>query len=307
MALLLIGQPSINPKVRMAFENDFCRAFQCNAGKAIGSGCGVDGERLAAGGDDLEAGGLLDSVLVKKATRRGDGSRAAGKGFRFNAAFVSAQMDRLVFFFGEIGIGAGGLEDGVVADFPAELADFQKVEVFDEEDGMGDADLEELDGAAGLRRRLEVAHLGESLDVGKLDAGASIGDAGFIGPGVGIEAHCLPGGPEKVGENRDAACAIPTHFTNGAIGVDVLHGEIGARAAVPQEEKPIGADTVVAVAKGEGESGKNIGREGVPAAPVKRDEIISGAVQFVEVKFHCVPCVFSSGSSSPLSFQEGNH
>lgn len=78
------GEPSSN----FTMENNTRLTLKGNTAKAHRLGRGGDGKGDAAGGNDLDAGGVLELVPPEMRAHGGDRPRSAGKGFALHAAFV---------------------------------------------------------------------------------------------------------------------------------------------------------------------------------------------------------------------------
>ena len=209
---------------------------------------------------------------------------AAGEGFIFYSPFVGADGD--VAGGGDaddVGICSLGSEVFVLAQGGAIAGDVYVGQVVDENDGVGDAGIQRVDGqVASLDgeffmkcERVRFAHA--ELHAVALKFGAD--DAGH-----GFEAHRRQG---EIVETIDIPCeapgAIAAHFGLAAIGIVIAHPEIGSLLRRFYGQQPIGADAAVTIAQA---GDLLIGERHGLGAVVDQHEIIAGAVHFGEVEGH---------------------
>ena len=242
----------------------------------------ADGEGIAALDFDLDGGGSAGEFVMDEGA--GDHAGATGEGFILNAALIGADADAVGGEgLDEVGVGAFGSESFVVAEAGTELADIDGIDVVKEDDGVGDAGVEAVDGEefAGDREglvELEVeggAHVDAHLAVFKL---------GRDHAGEGFEADEFEGvAVEVIDEATEAAGAVAAHFGFTAVGIVVAHFEVAAFGGGFDEEEAIGTDAAVAVA----EACDLVSGEGEAEVPiVEHDEVIPGTVHFDELQLH---------------------
>ena len=105
----------------------------------------ADGEGIAALDFDLDGGGSAGEFVMDEGA--GNHAGAAGEGFIFDAALVGADADAIGSEgLDEVGVGAFGSEGFVVAEAGTEFTDIDGIDVVKEDDGVGDAGVEAVDG-----------------------------------------------------------------------------------------------------------------------------------------------------------------
>jgi hypothetical protein len=153
----------------------------------------------------------------------------------------------------------------------------------DKGDGVWDAGIDEMD---------------RGIETGDFDAGVEFeilrdrhGDAdiftdhfGGEGSGDRFKGHTLREFWQKMsGESAEATGTIAAHFCFSAVGIVVAEPEIRAIFRGFHGQQAIGADAAVAIAKSFDGFGVEGNRE---IAVVDDNEVIAGAVHFVEVEEH---------------------
>ena len=138
--------------------------------------------------------------------------------------------------------------------------------------------VESIDAGTGLE--LEILRLGHG------DANVFIDEFCSECAGDGLEGN---GGGDVLlvakvgGEEAEAASSVSTHFGFAAIGIVVAELEVGTFLGWFDGEKPIGTDAAMAIA--EGGDGVLVEGDG-EIAVINDNEVIAGAVHFVEVEKH---------------------
>src|SRR5690606_36635097 len=94
---------------------------------------------------------------------------------------------------------------------------------------------------------------------------------------------------EKDGVSCGAACPVAAHAADGAVAVDIEHGEIALAPCgrVLNEDDSVGADAVVAIAEGDGHATEISVLRTRASSPIETDKVISGTIELVKEKSHC--------------------
>ena len=251
----------------------------------MGEGGEADFEAVASTDADADGFGGWSGGAEVVQEGAGDNAGAAGEGLGFDAAFVGADEEFAgAFDLDEVGVGSTRGKGIVVTESRAETVDVGGFQIFNKDDCMGDAGVEEMDfefrtvhgeeGGGAIVRG--VAH-GE-FDMAVLqkirtdESGLSFEGNGGL---CGAEKPCAVAG--------ETTRAVAAHFGLAAVAVMVAHPEVGTAFGGFDREEAIGSDAAVAVAEmGDGFPGKSP----VQIAVVEQDEIVARTVHFCERKLH---------------------
>lgn len=258
-------------------------AEECDVGVLVrGRFFEADSEGVSTLNFDSDGGGSAGEFVMDEGA--GDHASAAGEGFIFDAALVSADADAIGSEgLDEVGVGAFRGEGFVVAKTRAELSDIDGIDVVKEDDGVRNArvDTVNVEGVASDREGLIEFEVEGGAHV---DAHLAVFELGRDHAREGFEANETQRvAMEVIDETSEAAGSVSAHFCFTAICVVVAHFEVAAFGGGFDKEETVCANAAMAVA----EAGDLVSGEGeAKVTIVEHDEVIPGTVHFDKLQLH---------------------